>query len=80
MKVTDTHLEALRELQSTFDEITKRYGELQFQKIMINDEMEGISVKMRELEHHRNAMVITLQEAYGSTGQVNLQTGEFIPD
>ena len=80
IQVTAEHLDALRTLQTNFDSLTKRFGELRFQQILVEDEMAEVSTAMREIEAGRALMVTKMQETYGSTGQVNLQTGEFIPD
>lgn len=79
-KLTEDQLNKLRDLQSRFDAFTKRYGELRFQQIMVEEEMASVSVDMRNLEIERQETVLALQEAFGTTGSVNLQTGEFIPD
>lgn len=78
--VSTEQLEVLRNLQTQFDDVTKAYGELRFQQIMLEDEMDKLSLDMRTLEATRMQVVNTLQEEFGTTGSVNLQTGEFIPD
>ena len=80
LKLTDDQLTKLRDLQTRFDTFTKRYGELRFQQIMVEEEMASVSVDMRNLEIERQETVLALQEGFGTTGSVNLQTGEFIPD
>lgn len=80
LKLDEEQLTTLRELQATFDAVTKRYGELRFQQIMVEEEMATVSVDMRNLEIQRQETVALIQEKFGTTGSVNLQTGEFLPD
>ena len=79
-KISPEQLLKLQELQDQFDKITKQYGELRFQQLLTQDQMDQLSAAMRSLDTDRNAMVVAIQEKFGSAGAVNLQTGEFIPD
>ena len=63
LKLTDEQLGKLRDLQTRFDTVTKRYGELRFQQIMVEEEMASVSVDMRNLEIERQETVMAIQEA-----------------
>lgn len=79
-KISDTQLELLRGLQTRYDVFTKRFGELHFQHILIEKEQKDIDTGLRNLESERTTIVESLQKEFGSTGSINLETGEFIPD
>lgn len=79
-KVSDEELAGLRGLQDQFDILTKKLGELHFQKKMIDRELVSVDSELDVLEANRVATVTRLQTEFGSTGTINLATGEFVPD
>lgn len=78
-KVSEEDLVALRNLQSTWEVLTKRFGELHYEKKMVEIEMTQIDNAFDELETQRSQIVGRLQDGLGK-GTVNLQTGEFIEE
>lgn len=78
--VSDEELSKLRMLQENFDAITKQYGELRFQQLLIEKEMRNLSDAMEVLDAERQKVVVELEQKFGSSGTVNIETGEFIPD
>jgi hypothetical protein len=78
--VSPERLNALRTLQAEFDVLTKRMGELHYQKKLITRETARIDEALDELELRRANEVSELQAEFNSTGTINLTTGEFIPD
>lgn len=75
---TEEH-EVLVNLQIRWNELTKRYGELHYQRKGVDAELILTDAALDELDNERFEMVNKLQEKYG-VGQVNLATGTFIPD
>jgi hypothetical protein len=79
-KATPEQLAHLRELQEKWDRLTKRYGELHFQEKLVKQEKDAVDTALEELEAERIAAVEKLQQDFGSTGTINLQTGDFTPE
>jgi hypothetical protein len=78
--VSPEDLKRLRELQQTWELLTKRYGELHYEKKMVDAEMRRIDEGLDELEANRVDVVTRVQSTFGKSGTVNLQTGEFLAD
>ena len=78
--VSPEDLKILRSLQETWEVLTKRYGELYYEKKMVDAEMKRIDEGLDELEAKRIDVVARVQTTFGKTGSVNLQTGEFLAD
>lgn len=75
--VKPEQLEQLRNLQTSFVNITRRYGELKYDQLVMNTQLEDLEAQMLELEATRLHTIRTLQEEFGASGTVNLETGEF---
>jgi hypothetical protein len=78
--VKPEQLEQLRNLQAAFVNITRRYGELKYDQLVMNTQLEDLEAQMLELEATRLQAIRTLQEEFGASGTVSLETGEFIPE
>lgn len=78
-KLTDEEYSLLVGLQNRWNELTKKFGELHYQKKGIDAEITLTDQSLDELDSERFEVVKRLQDTYG-VGQVNLATGEFIPD
>jgi hypothetical protein len=79
-KVSPEDLKVLQSLQETWELLTKRFGELHYEKKMVDTEMAAIDKAFDDLESKRSEVVNRLQSTFGKTGTVNLQTGDFLPD
>ena len=77
-KLPDDEFQQLMDLQSRWSELTKQYGELHYQKKVVESELSSIDVSLEQLDAERFDVITKLQEKYGA-GQVNLTTQEFIP-
>lgn len=78
--VTSEQLERLKGLQQRWDELTKYNGELRYQKRILDKEIEATDAALDALDAERLQISQELNTQFGSTGGVNLETGEFIPD
>ena len=76
-KLPDDEFQQLMDLQSRWSELTKQYGELHYQKKVVESELSSIDVSLEQLDAERFDVITKLQEKYGA-GQVNLTTQEFI--
>ena len=79
MKLTEEERNELVQLQSDWNELTKKYGELHYQKKLVGSDLITVDAALDNLDVQRTDAVKRLQDKYG-TGQVNLSTGDFIPD
>lgn len=79
MKLTDEERNELVQLQSDWNELTKKYGELHYQKKLVDSDLIAVDSALDNLDVQRTDAVKRLQDKYG-VGQVNLQTGQFTPD
>jgi len=79
-QVSPEQLEKLVELNSQWNFLTKRFGELHSQKKLLLNEIEAVDAAFDEVEERRQVLVNELTEQFGTTGTVNLQDGTFTPD
>lgn len=77
-KLPDDEFQQLVDLQTRWSELTKQYGELHYQKKVVESELTSIDVALEQLDADRFETITKLQDKYGA-GQVNLTTQEFIP-
>ena len=79
MKLTDEEHAELVQLQASWNDLTKKYGELHYQKKLVDSDLVTIDAALDKLDTQRRDSVNRLQDKYG-VGQVNLSTGEFTPN
>ena len=83
VKFTEDELKSLQDLQTNYQEKQVALGQLSVQRILVNQQMEGLEMRQDELEteyttvqqEERN-IVQKLNEKYGP-GQLDPQTGVF---
>ena len=85
MKFTDDELKSLQELQTSYQEKQATLGQLAVQKILLDQQVEGLDVRMTEVEQEYQAVqqeerdiVQKLNDKYGP-GQLDPTTGVFTP-
>ena len=83
VKFTDDELKSLQDLQTNYQEKQVALGQLSVQRILVNQQMEGLEMRQDELETEYTAvqqeerdLVQGLNEKYGP-GQLDPQTGVF---
>lgn len=79
-KINETELQELQSLQLSWDGYTKAYGEAYYQLMLQKEQLEHIEKKLWEIEHNRRKIMVELEKKLGTTGTINLKTGEFVPD
>lgn len=79
-KVSDEKLQQLRSLQEESASLTIVLGELAFQRRLLKQEILQTEERLLQLQFVREDLVKELEGQFGSTGTVNLTTGEFVPD
>jgi len=83
VKFTEDELKSLQDLQTNYQEKQAALGQLSVQRILVNQQMEGLEMRQEELETEYTAVqqeerdiVQKLNEKYGP-GQLDPQTGVF---
>ena len=83
VKFTDDELKSLQDLQTNYQEKQAALGQLSVQRILVNQQMEGLEMRQDELEteyttvqQEERDLVQKLNEKYGP-GQLDPQTGVF---
>ena len=71
-------LKQIQDVQTKFSQMTRKYGELHFQKKFIDAEMFDIDAEMINLENTRIELMTALQEKYGP-GSIDVSNGVFTP-
>ena len=85
VKFTDDELKSLQDLQTNYQEKQGLLGQLSVQRILINQQSEGLTTRTTEVEQEYQAvqqeerdLVTTLNEKYGP-GQLDPTSGVFTP-
>ena len=83
MKFTDEELQSLQSLQTSYQEKQATLGQLAVQKILLNQQIDGLNIRTEEVEteyqtvqQEERDLVKTLNEKYGP-GQLDPTTGVF---
>lgn len=77
--VTKEELERLRQLQQNWNILTKRWGENEYERRILEKEKQEILSAIDNLETERFAVTQELQDKYKIIGSIDLDTGEFTP-
>jgi hypothetical protein len=79
-------LESLQSFSVRYDGITRQYGQVQFQRMLIEDQlkevdklMDSLETEMKNVEADRQSTMRSLNEKYGD-GSIDLQSGTFVPN
>jgi hypothetical protein len=71
--ISNEQLEILRNLNDQYDILTKRYGEIAYEKLVIEQAFLVV-------ESERVEITQKIQTEMGTSGTVDLETGIFSPD
>ena len=77
-KLTDSEFAKLQELKKSNSEIILTLGELNFQKTIIEFQIEEQSQKIKDLKKEESILFEQLRQSYGNV-VVNVETGELSP-
>ena len=85
VKFTDDEMKSLQDLQTGYQEKSTTLGQLSVQKILLNQQMEALQNRMKDVQTEYEAvqqterdLVAKLNEKYGP-GQLDPATGVFTP-
>lgn len=79
VRLSDEELNQLKATEQGYHALTKEYGELEYQKALLNSRLEELKKLFFDLEQERTTLMNSLTEKYGN-GQVDINTGEFRPE
>jgi len=77
-KLTDSEFAKLQELKKSNSDIILTLGELNFQKTILEFQIEEQSQKIKDLKKEESILFEQLRQSYGNV-VVNLETGELSP-
>lgn len=77
MKIEDTELEQLRELQKKSQEIVVKLGEISYNEIRIKQNKKQIESELKVIQEEENTLKEYLINKYGPKLNINLETGEY---
>jgi hypothetical protein len=77
-KLTDSEFAKLQELKKSNSDIILTLGELNFQKTILEFQIEDQSQKIKDLKKEESILFEQLRQSYGNV-VVNLETGELSP-
>ena len=77
-KVAEADLKVFREFRESYVDVVNQLGQLEVQRISIEKAKESVARRLEELAVRENEIVSEFEVNYG-IGEVNLETGEFIP-
>lgn len=74
-RISDTELQYIKHIRDESLEVASFLGELQFQKILLEDQLNEAKNRVLDLKKRELAFLGELKDKYGSV-TVNTQTGE----
>ncbi len=77
-KFSNTEMEEIRTLQKNISDITFQFGQINISKMKITEREEFLKKELSNLETQEAKIAEKLSNKYGK-GNLNLDTGEFIP-
>jgi hypothetical protein len=77
-KLTDSEFAKLQELKKSNSDIILTLGELNFQKTILEFQIEDQSEKIKNLKKEESILFEQLRQSYGNV-VVNIETGELSP-
>jgi hypothetical protein len=77
-KLTDSEFAKLQELKKSNSDIILTLGELNFQKTILEFQIEDQSEKIKDLKKEESILFEQLRQSYGNV-VVNIETGELSP-
>jgi hypothetical protein len=75
-KVTETELKRIALIKKDALEVASTLGELQYQKELIELQMESQRQKIKDIRSQEDKLFLELRDNYGNIN-INLETGEY---
>ena len=80
MHIDAADLQKLKDIETQYGQLTKSYGEIRYDQLILKTQLENLETQMLELEQIRAQNMIELQEKLGGTGRIDLETGTWHAD
>lgn len=77
-KLSEEILNKIKELQQKSNEVVRELGEIELNKIILNNRKKAVEEFLKEVNKEQDALVQKIREEYGE-GSLNINTGEFYP-
>lgn len=84
-KVEQTDIEKLKLLQTQYSELSTKLGQLKIEQLLVNQQVERLkqvedtfTSEYFKLQSEEQKLAEEISKKYGN-GQINIDTGEFIP-
>lgn len=75
-KLSEKELQSLREIQEKNNNIVTSLGQLEVNKIILDNQKTSLLEQLSDLQESQNTLAEELQEKYGA-GNINIESGEF---
>jgi len=78
-KFTEEEMDKVQSFKNKYDTITVSYGQVAMDKLVLDETEDQIKKEYNATREQEKAFVKELSDKYG-IGQLNLETGVFIPE
>ena len=78
-KFTEDEMKKVEDFRNRFNTVTVSYGQLAMDKLILDETESAIKDEYNKITKEEKAFVKELSDKYG-VGQLNLETGVFMPD
>ena len=75
-KVSEEILDKIKELQQKSNEVVRELGEIELNKIILNNRKKAVEEFLREINVEQDAVLKEIKEKYGEIN-IDLSTGEY---
>jgi len=77
-KLTQQELDRVNNIKKEYDNLTVAFGQLEIQIAELESQKQQLKEKYSQVRKQENDLGTHLEKTYGK-GNINLETGEFIP-
>ena len=78
-KFTEDEIKSLKEIRSQFTDISYKLGQVEIQKLGLEDEKKKLIVSFSNTIEKEKTLAKELIDKYGK-GTIDIESGEFIPE
>ena len=78
IKLAEEDIESLRQFRQKYFDIVNQFGQLEVTRVSLDKSKEVLVGELEELATREEEITSEFESKYG-IGEVNLETGEFIP-
>ncbi len=78
IKFTPEEIQEIQGIQSLYNTIVTQAGQVYLEELSLDKKKDQLETNFEEIKNRESEIISTLTTKYGQ-GQINLETGEFIP-